>query len=447
MSARQIWLTIVLLATVIGLSIGSWYWFMEPYAKAVPFSSEQADNNPMLGALRLLQQQGRDSAMVLTLADVKLAELGDGVLLVPNAAGVVSAAQADALEAWVRRGNVLVTAPRWLGRNEVAFVDPDSMPKPTKPAPPADADEDAEVDDEASAESAAPVDPKLHVETDPIAARLGVRRTNAQAQTRRCSADAPPLPEPAPGSDGTPKIALPHTERLACVPLPGQDLQIEVDSESTILATLSAVAKGVVGPKSGEALRDYKLGKGHIVMVPTNYFDNEQLNRFDHAELLLALAALQPHGKIVIVEQMGVMPWKTWLWQNFSFALVAATLALLLALWMALRRFGPLLPGPREERRSLMEHVIASGTWLWKTQTGRDLLLDAVRKQVMAIVRRRLPALDGLDHERACALLARLTTLAPEALDSALHAPAAAHTQEFTRQIRTLQELRKEYER
>jgi hypothetical protein len=429
----------LLAAAVAGACFWAWTEYMERYSEPVQVESAQAQHNSMLAALRLLRQQGRDAAMVLKLADVDLQKLGDGVLLVPNSAGVVSAAQANQLEAWVKRGNVLVTSPRWLGREEVAFVDPDSLAKPKPKVK--EEDEDEEEEEEAPPPAAA-----LRVETDPIAARLGVRRTDAQVQTTRCSADAPPLPDPA--AKLKIKAGIEHLERLACVPLPGhEEAVVEVDSQRIILATISSVAKGVVGPKSGEALRDYKIGKGHIVMIATNYFDNRQLERFDHGELLLSLAALQPRGKIVIVELMGVTPWKQWLWQHFAFALVSVAVALLLALWMALRRFGPLLRGPREERRSLMEHITASGAWLWKSQSGRDLLLEAVRKSVMTIVRRRLPALEGLDREREMALLARLANQPVEALDKALHAPAGQHPPEFTRQIRTLQELRKEYER
>jgi hypothetical protein len=446
----------VLTAALAASSYWAWNYYMESYTEARPFESPQAQNNAMLGALRLLRQQGRDAGMVHTLADVNLATLADGVLLVPNSAGVVTATQANQLEAWVKRGNVLVTAPRWLGKHEVAFVDPDSVDKPAppkkKPAAPAMDDEEEEDGEEV------PPPPDMRVETDPIAARLGVRLTFAQAQTARCRADAAPLPEPKPApkaehkgkpSDTEDEDApeIDHYERLTCVPLPGTETEIEVDSRRVILATMSNVAKGVMGPKSGEALRDYKIGKGHIVMVASNYFDNADLARFDHGELLLSLAALQPNGKITIVEHMGVMPWKKWLWQNFAFALFAALIALLLALWIGVRRFGPLLPGPREERRSLMEHITASGAWLWKSQVGRDLLLEAVRKSVMTIVRRRLPTLEGLDRERELALLARLSNQSVEALDKALYAPAGQHPPEFTRQIRTLQELRKEYER
>jgi hypothetical protein len=422
-------LIVVAVVAILGWWLAS---SLERYAATVPFISNAARDNPMLAATRLLQQQGREVVAVPALGDLRLAQLGDGVLLMPGAYGVVSAAQARQLSDWVRRGNVLVASPRWLARGETAFVETGSVPPEDLKD---DEDEDEEEEEEEEQPGAAP-------ERDPIAAKLGVRRTRAMQRLTRCLPGAPPLADAKQAKEPR-RDAI----RVSCVPLPGSGAMIEVDNQSVILATLSSRAKGDTGGEAAEALRDYPLGKGRIVMVPTNYFYNRTLKDFDHAELLLALAALQPRGKVIIIERLGVTPWMKELWQSFSFALLAAACALLAALWMALRRFGPLLPPASQERRSLMEHVSASGAWLWQSQPGRDQLLDAARGAALAVVRRRVPALDGLAPQQQAAMLARMSALPADDLEQALCAAASHHPHEFTRQIRTLQQLRTEHER
>ncbi|WP_433853263.1 DUF4350 domain-containing protein [Stenotrophomonas nitritireducens] len=65
-------------------------------------------------------------------------------------------------------------------------------------------------------------------------------------------------------------------------------------------------------------------------------------------------------------------------------------LALLAWLWMRAQRFGPLLPSPRQERRSLLEHVRASGEHLHRYGKS-PLLYDAVLQSFLARLRRRAP--------------------------------------------------------
>ncbi len=85
-------------------------------------------------------------------------------------------------------------------------------------------------------------------------------------------------------------------------------------------------------------------------------------------------------------------------------------LALLLAgwLWRHGQRFGPWLPSPAGARRSLHEHLRASGALLLRHGQS-PLLYDAVREAFMARLRRRDPATAALSGEaRVHALAERL---------------------------------------
>jgi hypothetical protein len=125
-----------------------------------------------------------------------------------------------------------------------------------------------------------------------------------------------------------------------------------------------------------------------------------------------------------------------------------ALAALLVAwLWGASRRFGPMLPAPVLARRALIEHIDASGRWLWKLEAGRERLLEAVRQRTLAVLQRRQPALMRLERDERHARLAEQCKLSITRVRSALEGGAASDPIEFARQISTLQQLRAHHER
>jgi hypothetical protein len=87
---------------------------------------------------------------------------------------------------------------------------------------------------------------------------------------------------------------------------------------------------------------------------------------------------------------------------------VASAMPLLVCwLWAASRRFGPALPAPRSQRRSLVEHIGASGRFLWREARG-TALYEAVLDELRQRNRLRHPAWAELPVEemaqRAAAL-------------------------------------------
>jgi hypothetical protein len=420
MNQRARTAAIVLLFAVMG-GWGVWWWFenmeLRPVAQYIP--SKAARENPMLAATRLLQMNRHPVTLSPTLAALRLERLPDGVLIIADSEGVTSAAQAGTLRQWVSRGNVLVTRPRWISKQERAV-----------PVPEQDADEDEEV---------APDPDTAAVELDPLGSAFGVRRSEAQSQSRRCAAAAEP-----PAAAATEKNQVRNAgKRLACLQLPGVPHVLEVDTRGTILVSLAGAKAAQWSDPAAEAVRSYAQGRGQLVMVAANYFDNGALRDYDHGELLLQLVRLRgPGARVVIVQRLDVTPWHKALWDKFGLALASAGAALALLLWMALRRFGPMLPAPAAERRSLMEHIAASGAWLWKAPQGRELLLAAARNAALAAVQRRMPELHGMAPHEQIKRLARRSGIAAAELEAALQQPAARRPLDFTRQIRTLQELK-----
>jgi hypothetical protein len=95
----------------------------------------------------------------------------------------------------------------------------------------------------------------------------------------------------------------------------------------------------------------------------------------------------------------------------------------------------------------VMEHIDASGRWLWKVRGGRDILLMAARNETNRILQRRTPEILRLPATEKIERLARYCHLDQEDLISALQLPACKQPIDFMRQIKTLQQLRKHHER
>lgn len=213
---------------------------------------------------------------------------------------------------------------------------------------------------------------------------------------------------------------------------------IQSDTDSTVL----------IADQEHHSVRVYPRGKGHIVALAQPYFTNDTLPHYDHAELLLHLVNLQKdQHNFTIVQQLKRQTWYQKLWNNFHLALITLGLGLVLLLWMNMRRFGSVLPMPEPNRRALLEHIDASSRWLWKMPGGREILLNAARASTLKILQRRAPAIMRLPEAQQIEQLSATCSINRPDLVLALSSAAAPTPLLFMRQIKTLQRLRKHYER
>lgn len=134
----------------------------------------------------------------------------------------------------------------------------------------------------------------------------------------------------------------------------------------------------------------------------------------------------------------------TLLWVEARPLVISVLALILVALWGASRRFGPILPDPELARRSLVEHVQATGRLLWRHRRV-GTLLGGVRDELRDQVRRRHPELAHLEGRELAERLGPLVRVAPDELAAALTAsPARLHAEEFTRAVRVLARARRE---
>ena len=395
---------------VIGILLvaaSAWWWFtnMERRWTARADVSEAVQQNPMLGAERLLTRRGYTVNITDTLAEALRTPLRDGTLLLLDSDGLVTPAQAALLMDWASRGNTLVVRPK---RNSGGPVF--SCSEPGSPARAGAANDD-----------------------DPIGKEFGVGLAELP-QKRQATSKAPPEPN---ASTCPTRIIL-----------PGKAHALQLAVERTALVSPGDETPTLASDEIRAAVRIYARGSGRVVFLAQNYFDNGQLPWYDNAELLLGLAALNRHSQnVLIVRHLDMPTWYEALWWHFKPGIVSAGIGLALLFWLAVRRFGPLLPEPDQERRSLIEHIDASGRWLWKVPGGRNILLDAVRSSTEKTLTRRVPELLRLSPAERAAELAQRCRLPKADVARALLEPASTHPFDFTRQIQTLQQLRKHHER
>lgn len=121
-------------------------------------------------------------------------------------------------------------------------------------------------------------------------------------------------------------------------------------------------------------------------------------------------------------------------------ALLPAALALLLWLWRSSQRFGPLLPARPQPRRALLEHVRASGEFLFRRGQA-----TALHRALLARVLRRLqsrePALAALAGDERNAALAARTGLDAGAIGQALNPVGLGHAETLHTTFSTLLQL------
>lgn len=421
---RQFLVALLWIALAILIAWGIWWWVgnMHQVWRAKPNPSEALQKNPMLAATRLFEKSGYQIQQEAILSENFIRHALPGTMIIANTDGLMSQEQSQLLLAWVARGNTLISFPKIK-----------QSPKSVKEVKfPSDEDE-AEPEEETAQSPNSAETRSQRVATghlrDPIGEFLGVTTVFDQTQSTHAQ-------------DTTTQSA--HV--ILNLPNIGHLLQLRKTSWQ-----LTSTEKGktpLYSDDSAQVLRVYTHGTGHIVLMSENLFELQELRYFDHAEVLLALTAInQPHKNVSIVQRLKISTWYELLWQAFPMAICLLALTILLSAWRAVSRFGPLLPELSVQRRSLMEHVEASARWGWSSDLGRRQLLSAARTACHQSMQRHAPELLNLTIGDLITQLAQETSFSQEQLQLALQSNVSKLPPVFTRQIQILQQLRMHYER
>ncbi len=187
------------------------------------------------------------------------------------------------------------------------------------------------------------------------------------------------------------------------------------------------------------------VGNGFVTAVSTSgLFFNGPLDRADHPRLVLDLLAgyVEP-GKVWIVYGVDFPSLPALLWQAMPQLTLTLAALLLLWLWTAMPRFGPRVPPPGDDRRSILEHVAASGEFAWR-HDGAQALAAAVRHALIEQADRRHPGIGRQPVARQAEIIARLSGRTAAEVRTLLEPVViAGRPAEFVHIIHDLQRLRK----
>lgn len=188
----------------------------------------------------------------------------------------------------------------------------------------------------------------------------------------------------------------------------------------------------------------FPYGDGSVDLVSSlDIVGNRQLDEGPH--LAFARQLLAPNwgkGRFHLVYAADMPPLWRWLLTHAWAFLLPLLVGLLAWLWMRMQRFGPPLPSPMPPRRSLLEHVEASGEHLLRYGKA-GTLHRALRDAVLARLRRRDPLAAAQEGETQAALVAARVEMTAAQVRATVDTRPPVNTTEFRHRIARLIDLRK----
>lgn len=370
----------------------------------------EAARNSYLAAQRMLERMGTPVQSQADLPRASELPPAGATLIVPTPRRTLSKANALELHGWVESGGHLIVVSWQLFDDEnraADFVlDPLGVRQYLN-----ESEDDAPQDEESEPEESAPL------------------VTKASAPEEQ---DDEPEPEPE-----IAQAAFPDRET---------PLQVEFDPNFRLeLEPMAAAARVFeIADANGAHLVTLRKGRGLVTALTDDYFLKQpEIGDWDHAELVYRMTHFDGRaGPVWIVwgdEYPGAL---TLLWRHAWMVVSSALLALSLWIWSVSRRFGPLAPDPSSERRELMEHVRAAGSFQWR-RAAAPALLAATREALLERVRERHPSFAGLEPAEQAKRLADLSGLSRGRVLRALAFRTDTEAGHFAQSIAALEKIRR----
>ncbi len=189
---------------------------------------------------------------------------------------------------------------------------------------------------------------------------------------------------------------------------------------------LQSEGKAEFEARAGGRLRLVRrsVGDGSLtVMSDGGFMTNAAIGEKDHALFTAELTIPRSGGKVWLLYDSGV-PWLgALLWSVAPHALASVVVLSVVWLWSLGGRLGPLAPAPVRRRRDLLEHLQASGGFLWRHDRAARLV-ETSRRRILVAWLRRHPSLGRSDTRAQLASIAAAVRRPADAVTRALFSQA-----------------------
>jgi hypothetical protein len=223
------------------------------------------------------------------------------------------------------------------------------------------------------------------------------------------------------------------------IDLPPELEPVKVLLNRTIdLQANSALARFGNGHWTAVLLLQY--GRGHVLALnELDVFSNHMIGLHDHAEFLWRIVQVDSGApSVFFFSDPKKLSLFDWLRANAWSAVAGIVLFLAFWLWSAIPRLGPIAPDPERARRRLLDHLRASGRFLW-AHGGSQLLIDAARDACLRRIARVHPDLIASPEPERSARLQELIGLDAEQSRQLFSHKAPGRMIDFLQAIRLYQ--------
>jgi hypothetical protein len=196
-----------------------------------------------------------------------------------------------------------------------------------------------------------------------------------------------------------------------------------------------------IGDDDNTAAVRLQIDEGTVsAWTSESWATNALLNKGDNALVLWELARRRLNPEVWLVPRLEPPHLGLLVWRHGWPAILALAALLVAALAGAAQRLGPLAPAPPPVRRSLEEHLLASGRLL-DSAGAADALVTACRRAVEARAKRRAPSWERMSRQERLAFLASLS--GQSARDVAAAFEAGDGGSSLATKVRQLESLRR----
>jgi hypothetical protein len=221
-------------------------------------------------------------------------------------------------------------------------------------------------------------------------------------------------------------------------------LLVDIDGRPLKVLFVSRMAlRSAVTPRLqvGDQLVSFPRGKGLVTAVTNlNFARNDFIGANDHAEFLWKVLTLTPAPVLQVFFRPERLSLWNFLWERALPVLIGSVLLLIFWLWRIAPRFGPVPADAPPARRRLLDHLLASGRYLW-TQGLRAHLAVAARDAALHRLARAQPDFAHASATERAARVAALAAIAPEEAQRFIAAGGALRGADFMRLAAIAQRL------